>query len=144
MFGRGRDVAGESGGIRRRSIAHKDAAFRRGAGRLQAIPHPRNRCDEAWHGSCLLRSAKIYGWRLGATGPGHGIQLSSGRLLVPVWLALGTAGNGHGPSVNATVYSDDHGATWHRGEIAVPDTPEFPSANETAAVQLADGRVMLN
>jgi sialidase-1 len=79
-----------------------------------------------------------------ATGPGHGIQLANGRLLVPVWLALGTLGNGHGPSVSATIYSDDDGATWHRAEIAVPNTPDFPSPNETEAVQLADGRIMLN
>ncbi|HWD97495.1 MAG TPA: sialidase family protein, partial [Bryobacteraceae bacterium] len=72
------------------------------------------------------------------------IQLRSGRLLVPVWLALGTAGNGHHPSVNATIYSDDRGATWHRGDIAVANTPEFPDPNETAAVELSDGRVMLN
>ena len=85
-----------------------------------------------------------YDWKVVATGPGHGIQLRNGRLLIPLWLALGTRGNGHGPSVNSTLYSDDHGATWHVGEIAVPDTPEFPSANETVAVQLADGRVMLN
>lgn len=85
-----------------------------------------------------------YAWRVVATGPGHGIQLANGRLIVPIWLALGTQGNGHGPSVDSTVYSDDHGATWHRGEIAVPDTPEFPSPNETDAVQLADDSVMLN
>ncbi len=85
-----------------------------------------------------------YAWRVVATGPGHGIQLSKGRLIVPIWLALGTQGNGHAPSVAATVYSDDHGATWHRGQIAVPDTPDFPSPNETNAVELADARVMLN
>jgi sialidase-1 len=85
-----------------------------------------------------------YDWRVVATGPGHGIQLTNGRLVVPIWLALGTRGNGHGPSVDSTVYSDDHGATWHRGEIAVPDTPESPSPNETNAVQLADGSVELN
>jgi sialidase-1 len=85
-----------------------------------------------------------YPWRVLATGPGHAIQLRSGRLLVPVWLALGTAGNGHHPSVNATIYSDDRGATWHRGDIAVANTPEFPDPNETAAVELSDGRVMLN
>lgn len=85
-----------------------------------------------------------YPWRVVATGPGHGIQLKNGRLLVPIWLALGTRGNGHGPSSDATMFSDDHGKTWHAGEIAIPDTPEFPSANETAAVQLADGSVMLN
>jgi sialidase-1 len=85
-----------------------------------------------------------YAWRVAATGPGHGIQLSSGRLLVPVWIALGTAGNGHSPSEVTTIYSDDNGATWHAGEIAVPDMPQVPSPNETTAVELADGRVMLN
>lgn len=85
-----------------------------------------------------------YPWRAVATGPGHGIQLKNGRLLVPIWIALGTQGNGHGPASDATLYSDDHGKTWHHGEIAIPDSPEFPSTNETAAVQLADGRVMLN
>src|SRR6185503_6280885 len=33
---------------------------------------------------------------------------------------------------------------WNRGDIAVPDTPEWPSPNETAAAELSDGRVMLN
>jgi sialidase-1 len=85
-----------------------------------------------------------YAWRVTATGPGHGIELSTGRLIVPVWLALGTKGNGHSPSEAATVYSDDSGTTWHAGDIAVPDTSQFPSPNETTAVELADGRVMLN
>ncbi len=85
-----------------------------------------------------------YAWRVVATGPGHGIELANGRLLVPVWLSLGIAGNGHHPSVNATVYSDDHGATWHRGDIAMASTPQFPDPNETTLAQLSDGRVMLN
>jgi sialidase-1 len=85
-----------------------------------------------------------YAWRVVATGPGHGIQLRRGRLLVPIWLALGTGGNGHHPSVNATLVSDDHGASWRAGEIAVPGTAQFPDPNETDAVELADGRVMLN
>ena len=89
-----------------------------------------------------LRAA--YPWRVVATGPGHGIQLKNGRLLVPIWLALGKQGNGHGPSCTATIYSDDHGKTWHTGEIAIPDTSEFISPNETAAVQLPNGDVMLN
>jgi sialidase-1 len=86
----------------------------------------------------------VYAWRVVATGPGHGIQLKTGRLLVPIWLALGTRGNGHAPSSTATIYSDDHGKTWHGGEIAIPDTPDVPSPNETAAVQLSNGSVMLN
>ena len=65
-------------------------------------------------------------------------------MLAPVWLSLGTAGNGHHPSVTATIYSDDHGATWHRGDIAVPVMPEFPDPNEASIAELADGSVMLN
>jgi sialidase-1 len=77
-----------------------------------------------------------------ATGPGHGIQLANGRLLVPVWLSTGA--KGHGPSVTATIFSDDHGKTWNRGDIAIADTEKWVNPNETVAVQLADGRVMLN
>ena len=43
--------------------------------------------------------------------------------------------------LSVVCYSDDHGKTWHRGDIAVPDTPEWVYPNETVAVQLADGQV---
>jgi sialidase-1 len=85
-----------------------------------------------------------FAWRIIATGPGHGIELDSGRLLVPVWLSLGTGRNGHGDSETATIYSDDRGATWHRGAIAIPNTGEWITPNEAEAVQLADGDVLLN
>jgi sialidase-1 len=87
---------------------------------------------------------KDYDWKVIATGPAHGLQLANGRLLVPVWLSLATGRNAHRPSVTATIYSDDLGKTWQRGEIAVPDTAEWVYPNETIAVQLVDGRVMLN
>jgi sialidase-1 len=87
---------------------------------------------------------KQYAWRAVATGPGHGLELKRGRLIVPVWIALGTEGNGHGPSVNTTIYSDDHGRTWHAGELAVAGRPEFPNANETVLVERQDGSVMMN
>lgn len=91
---------------------------------------------------------KDYDWKVIATGPAHGIQVQrgphAGRLVVPVWLSLGTGGHAHRPSVTSTIFSDDHGKTWQRGEIAVPDTPEFVYPNETVVVELADGRVMLN
>jgi sialidase-1 len=85
-----------------------------------------------------------YDWKVLAAGPGHGIQLTNGRLLIPVWLSTGTGGHAHRPSVASVIYSDDRGTTWRRGEIAIPNTPEFVFPSETAAVQLADGRVMLN
>ncbi len=85
-----------------------------------------------------------YGWKVLATGPDHGIQLKGGRLVVPVWLSTGTGGNAHRPSVTATIFSDDGGATWRAGEVAVPCTETWINPNETVAVELSDGRVMLN
>ncbi len=87
---------------------------------------------------------KDYDWKVLATGPNHGIQLRNGRLIVPVWLSTGTGGNAHRPSVTATIFSDDGGKTWQAGEIAVPNTEEWINPNETVAVELQDGRVMLN
>jgi sialidase-1 len=82
-------------------------------------------------------------WKCLATGPGHGIQLENGRLLVPIWLAYGKVGE-HSPSVTSVIYSDDYGQSWQRGSVALPNTPETRNPNETSAVQLADGSVMLN
>lgn len=82
-------------------------------------------------------------WKVLATGPGHGIQLKNGRLLVPVWLAYGKEG-AHAPSMSGTIFSDDHGKTWQAGAVALPNTEEWKNPNETAAVELSDGRVMLN
>jgi sialidase-1 len=82
-----------------------------------------------------------FDWKVIATGPGHGIRLRSGRLLVPVWLA---ARHEHRPRCVATIYSDDDGRSWHAGQIVVADSKETPNPSESAAVELADGRVMLN
>lgn len=83
-----------------------------------------------------------YDWKVIATGPGHGVQLAGGRLVVPIWLAYGGVGD-HKPSASATIYSDDHGKTWRAGEIAVPDEGEFGDPNETMITTLSDGSVML-
>jgi len=87
---------------------------------------------------------KDYDWKVLATGPNHSIQLKTGRLVVPVWLSTGTGGNAHRPSVTATIYSDDQGKTWKAGDIAVPCTDEWINPNETVAVELKNGSVMLN
>lgn len=87
---------------------------------------------------------KDYAWKVLATGPNHSIQLRTGRLVVPVWLSTGEGGNAHRPSVTATIYSDDQGKTWQAGGIAVPCTEEWINPNETVAIELHDGRVMLN
>lgn len=87
---------------------------------------------------------KDYDWKVLATGPNHSIQLKTGRLVVPVWLSSGEGGNAHRPSVTATICSDDQGKTWKAGDIAVPCTDDWINPNETVAVELNDGRVMLN
>lgn len=83
-----------------------------------------------------------YDWKVIATGPGHGIQTASGRLIVPIWLAYGKTGDHH-PSAAATIYSDDHGRTWKAGDIAVHDKDPFQDPNETMLTTLADGRILL-
>lgn len=83
-----------------------------------------------------------YDWKVIATGPGHGIQLKTGRLVVPIWLAYGKTGD-HAPSAAATIFSDDHGRTWQAGDLAVPNEGEFGNPNETMLTELSDGRVLL-
>jgi sialidase-1 len=84
-----------------------------------------------------------YDWKVLATGPAHGIELRRGRLVVPVWLCRGTGG-AHQPSVTSVIFSDDRGATWQRGEIVAHETEPLRNPNETVAVELADGSVLLN
>lgn len=83
-----------------------------------------------------------YDWNVIATGPGHGIQLKSGRLVVPIWLAYGKPGE-HKPSASATIYSDDNGKTWKAGEMPLPNEGEMGNPNETMITELSDGSVML-
>jgi len=80
-----------------------------------------------------------YSWNVIATGPGHGIRLKNGRLLIPIWLSTG--GRAHRPSVVSTLYSDDQGSTWKTGDIILGP---LVNPSETAAVELKDGRVMMN
>lgn len=85
---------------------------------------------------------KTYDWNVLAPGPGHGIQMTNGRLVVPFWLSTG--GKSHRPSIVVSVYSDDHGRTWKAGDIVVHDNDTTVIPNETSCIQLADGRVMFN
>lgn len=81
-----------------------------------------------------------------ALGPGHGICLADGTLLVPVWLVpafYGMPTRKHGPSIVTTFTSKDGGETWALGEW-IWTNRELVSPNETAAAELSDGRVYLN
>ena len=91
-----------------------------------------------------------YEMRVLAFGPGHGIQLENGRLVVPVWMSNGAgtefgAGRlGHRPSEVACIFSDDHGQTWQCGDTVIRTDDRFRNPSETLAVQLSDGRVLFN
>ena len=88
-----------------------------------------------------FRTRDGYDWEVLAMGPGHGIRLAGGRLVVPVWLATD---HSHRPSISATIYSDDQGETWRAGEIIVATTAETPNPSEHQLVELDDGRVLAN
>jgi len=70
-------------------------------------------------------------WKWYATGPGHSIQLASGRLLVPCDHTSAQGGFSH------VIFSDDHGQTWKVGGSADLGT------DESMAVETEDGRVYL-
>ena len=87
-----------------------------------------------------------YCWSLFAIGPGHGIEMRNGRLVVPIWLARGE-GNNHYPTQVSTLVSDDGGTTWERGEIIYSSEnwgDDFFWVNESQVVELSDGSVLIN
>lgn len=86
-----------------------------------------------------------YNWKVLSTGPGHGIELANGRILVAVRLATGETPNRNlRPTAVATIFSDDRGRTWQRGDIAIVNSETVVNPNEPLIVQLADGSVILN
>ena len=86
----------------------------------------------------ITPQVKPGGWSWYATGPGHGIQLSSGRLVIPCDHIVFRDGNRQDPHHSHVVYSDDHGRTWQVGGIVSPGT------NECTAFEDAAGRLCLN
>lgn len=75
-------------------------------------------------------------WQAIATGPGHGIELSNGRLIVPVWMSDYRLPRRTGKAA-ATIYSEDGGTTWHAGNLVIP------TGGEANVVERSDGSVML-
>jgi len=76
----------------------------------------------------ITKDVKLPGWTWYATGPCHGIQLSSGRLLIPC---------DHNGAAHV-IYSDDHGETWKLGASVMGGT------NESVAVETVDKLVYIN
>ena len=81
-----------------------------------------------------------------ALGPGHGITLPDGTLLVPVWMVpkhYEEPLTRHSPSIVSTFYSKNQGETWEIGEI-LNITPDVICPNETVAALTSQGQVYLN
>ncbi|MFT4093214.1 MAG: sialidase family protein [Niabella sp.] len=76
-------------------------------------------------------------------GPGHGITLDNGRMLVQVWhryaVKQPVADRKYGVSV---IYSDDNGTTWKSGGY-LPGVDAF-TANESRLVSLGGTRILLD
>ncbi|MDX1943801.1 MAG: sialidase family protein [Pirellulaceae bacterium] len=73
-------------------------------------------------------------WTWYGTGPGFGLQLPGGRLLVPSYHAVEKTGIYQVHSL----YSDDHGKTWQIGGIVADETTEAQAALRT------DGSLVIN
>jgi sialidase-1 len=73
-------------------------------------------------------------WRWYATGPGVGIQLQSGRLVVP----CNHSEAGTRISRSHIIYSDDQGGTWKLGGMAGDHT------NESQVIERSDGTLLWN
>ena len=82
----------------------------------------------------ITRDVKKSDWTWYATGPGVGIQLKNGRLVVPCnnQIASSKIQQAH------VILSDDGGKTWKLGGVV------GPQCDEAQVVELRDGRLMLN
>jgi sialidase-1 len=78
-------------------------------------------------------------WRSGSVGPGNGIQMRNGRLIVPRYYLAGPANQPMRPTAFVS-YSDDHGKTWHIGGMTTPRE----LTNECQVVEREDGSLLLN
>jgi len=81
----------------------------------------------------ITSQVKQPGWTWYATGPGNGIQLRSGRLVIPCDHNVGPV-----QRYSHIIYSVDRGETWKIGGIAGEKT------NECAVAELKNGELVLN
>ncbi|MBM4002574.1 MAG: exo-alpha-sialidase [Planctomycetes bacterium] len=100
-----------------------------------------NLLKNEWHGRCMILRSADDGvtWSAPqeitasvghfAAGPGIGIQLRSGRLVIP----------GYSQAGSRIIFSDDHGQSWRAGAPV-----NNKGCNESQVVELSDGSLLLN
>jgi len=81
----------------------------------------------------ITDDVKLASWTWYATGPCHGIQLSSGRLIMPCCHVAPLNFTRHDPYNSHLIYSDDHGGSWKAGGTV------GGNVNESTVVQTTDG-----
>ncbi|MDA3963079.1 MAG: sialidase family protein [Planctomycetota bacterium] len=85
----------------------------------------------------ITAAVKKRSWNWYGTGPGHGVQLADGRLVIPCYHNVAARGDG-GSQHAHLILSDDGGETWAIGALV-----SLPSG-ESCAVQGNDGALYLN
>ncbi|GHH22760.1 sialidase family protein [Streptomyces lanatus] len=95
----------------------------------------------------ITAQVKRPGWRWYATTPGHAIQLSTGRVVVPANHTIPPTGDDIGTEARYNsghcLLSDDGGGSWRIGYVD-ENTDGYINVNETTAAELPDGRVYFN
>ncbi|MGA5508023.1 sialidase family protein [Streptomyces umbrinus] len=95
----------------------------------------------------ITKQTKKDTWRWYATAPGHAVQLSTGRVVVPANHSLPPTGKDTGTEGKYNgghcLLSDDDGETWRIGYVD-DNTDNYINVNETTATELPDGRVYFN
>lgn len=87
----------------------------------------------------ITETVKPSGWTWFAFGPGHGVALESGRLVVPSVHARAVDHRHSDPCRAHVTLSDDHGATWRHGGVV-----DVPTSSECEVVELAPDYLYLN
>lgn len=77
-----------------------------------------------------------------ATGPLHGLRMTGGRLVIPVWLSDGEHRQAGPRSYrSAVLLSDDGGRTWRRGGLTQATVKDM---NECAVAETSTGGIYLS
>ncbi|MEV7191474.1 sialidase family protein [Streptomyces sp. NPDC093510] len=95
----------------------------------------------------ITGQVKRANWRWYATTPGHAVQLTTGRVVVPANHSLPPTGTDNGTEGKYNgghcLLSDDDGATWRIGYID-DNVNGYINVNETTVAELPDGRLYFN